>query len=45
VFLPVGRTIDPDTGKDWEGAGIAPDVPVAPTLALEEALRRTGVLI
>lgn len=45
VFLPVGRTIDPDTGKGWEGTGIAPDVAVAPTLALEEALRRTGVLV
>jgi hypothetical protein len=44
VFLPVGRTIDPDTGKDWEGAGIAPDVAVAPALALEEALRRAGAL-
>ncbi|HEX4695562.1 S41 family peptidase [Sphingomonas sp.] len=44
VFLPVGRTVDPDTGKDWEGTGIAPDVAVAPTLALEEALRRAGAL-
>jgi len=44
VFLPVGRTIDPDTGKDWEGDGIAPDVAVPPALALEEALRRAGVL-
>ncbi|MBS0480030.1 MAG: S41 family peptidase [Proteobacteria bacterium] len=44
VFLPVGRTIDPDTGKDWEADGIAPDVAVAPALALEEALRRAGVL-
>jgi hypothetical protein len=44
VFLPVGRTIDPDTGKDWEGTGIAPDVQVVPALALEEALRRAGAL-
>lgn len=44
VFLPVGRTIDPDTGKDWEGTGIAPDVAVAPALALQEALRRAGAL-
>ncbi|MFX8785959.1 S41 family peptidase, partial [Acinetobacter baumannii] len=21
LWLPVGRTLDPDTGKDWEGAG------------------------
>jgi hypothetical protein len=40
VFLPVGRTIDPDTGLDWEGGGVAPDVAVAPTLALEEAIKR-----
>lgn len=40
VFLPVGRTVDPDTGEDWEADGIAPDVAVAPTLALEEAIRR-----
>jgi C-terminal processing protease CtpA/Prc len=45
VFLPVGRTIDPDTGKDWEGVGIAPDVLVAPPLALEEALRRAGTFV
>lgn len=44
VFLPVGRTIDPDTGKDWEGDGIAPDIAVAPALALEEALRLAGAL-
>lgn len=44
VFLPVGRTIDPDTGKDWEGTGIAPDVQVAPAQALEEALRRAGAI-
>jgi C-terminal processing protease CtpA/Prc len=44
VFLPVGRTIDPDTGKDWEADGIAPDVAVAPALALEEALKRAGVV-
>jgi hypothetical protein len=44
VFLPVGRTIDPATGKDWEGTGIAPDVAVAPTLALQEALKRAGAI-
>ena len=44
VFLPVGRTIDPATGKDWEGTGIVPDVAVAPTLALQEALKRAGAM-
>lgn len=45
VFLPVGRTIDPATGKDWEGTGIVPDVAVAPMLALQEALKRAGALV
>jgi hypothetical protein len=44
VFLPVGRTIDPATSKDWEGTGIVPDVAVAPTLALQEALKRAGAI-
>ena len=44
VFLPVGRTIDPATGKDWEGTGIVPDIAVAPTLALQEALRQAGAI-
>ena len=44
VFLPVGRTIDPATGEDWEGTGIVPDVAVAPTLALQEALTRAGAI-
>jgi hypothetical protein len=43
VFIPVGRTFDPDTGKGWEGTGIAPDVPVAADRALVEALTRGGV--
>ena len=28
LFLPIGRTIDPQTGGDWEGVGITPDVVV-----------------
>ena len=43
VFIPVGRTFDPDTGKGWEGGGVAPDVPVAAERALVEALVRAGV--
>lgn len=39
VWLPVGRTIDPDTGKDWEGTGILPDVEVPADQALETALK------
>jgi hypothetical protein len=43
VFIPVGRTFDPDTGKDWEGGGIEPDVAVPAAEALTEALVRSGV--
>lgn len=39
VFVPVGRTYVERTGQGWEGAGIAPDRPVAPQEALNEALR------
>jgi hypothetical protein len=45
VFLPIGRTVDPDTGMDWEAIGIAPDIAVAPDVALQEALRRAGVVM
>ena len=38
AFIPVGRTLDPDTGRDWEGVGIAPDVVTPPDEALARAL-------
>jgi Peptidase family S41/N-terminal domain of Peptidase_S41 in eukaryotic IRBP len=38
AFVPVGRTYDPDTGKDWEGSGIKPDVQVPADDALDVAL-------
>lgn len=40
LFVPVGRTSDPATGKDWERVGVAPDVAVPADAALAEALRR-----
>ena len=43
VWMPVGRTYDIKTGKDWEGAGVAPDVPVDPKRALVVALEKAGV--
>jgi len=43
VFVPVGRTFDADTGKDWEGTGIDPDVAVPAKNALIEALVRSGI--
>lgn len=43
AFVPVGRTYDPVTGKDWEGDGVAPDVAVPPAEALEWVLKDLGV--
>ena len=43
AFIPAGRTFDPDTGKSWEGTGVAPDIAVPADAALDEALRRAGV--
>lgn len=43
AFIPVGRSFDPDTGKDWETVGIAPDVAVPAAQALTEALVRSGL--
>jgi hypothetical protein len=40
AFVPVGRTYDPDTGWDWEGKGVTPDVAVPTDDALAEALKR-----
>lgn len=43
AFVPVGRTYDPLTGKDWEGNGVAPDVVVAPADALVRVLVDLGI--
>ena len=43
AFIPVGRTYDPVTGKDWEGDGVAPDVAEAPADALVRVLTDLGV--
>ena len=42
AFVPIGRTFDPDTGEDWEGKGIRPDVEIPADDALAEALKRIG---
>ena len=41
--MPVGRTYDIKTGKDWEGEGIAPDIAADPKRALVVALEKAGV--
>lgn len=43
VWMPVGRTYDIKTGKDWEGAGVQPDVAVDPKAALIVALEKAGL--
>ena len=43
VWMPVGRTYDIATGKDWEGTGVAPDIEADPKQALVVALERAGV--
>lgn len=42
VFVPFGRTYDPDTGQGWEGTGVAPDVATPADRALEVALSLAG---
>jgi hypothetical protein len=43
AFIPVGRTYDPVTGKDWEGEGVLPDIAVPPGEALQRALVELGI--
>ena len=43
VWMPVGRTYDIKTGKDWEGDGVAPDIAVDPKQALVFALEKAGL--
>lgn len=39
VFIPIGKTINPVTGSNWEGSGVVPDIPVAAEQALNVAYR------
>lgn len=38
AFIPTGRAINPITGTNWEGTGVAPDHPVAADKALQTGL-------
>jgi hypothetical protein len=38
--VPIGRTFDPETGKDWEGTGVEPDKRISEEKALDEALNQ-----
>jgi C-terminal processing protease CtpA/Prc len=45
VFIPVGRTFDPDTNEGWETVGVKPHVEVPADKALDEALKLAGVKV
>lgn len=44
VFLPIGRTYDPVSGKDWESIGVKPDIAAPAANSLVIALRRSGLV-
>jgi hypothetical protein len=37
AFIPVGRSVSPTTGTNWEGVGVAPNLAVPAAQALSEA--------
>lgn len=37
VFIPIGRSINPLTGRDWEGIGVLPDISIPHSKAFEAA--------
>jgi hypothetical protein len=37
AFIPVGRTIDPISGSNWEGSGVTPDIPISAELSFDGA--------
>jgi len=43
MFIPYGDTVDPKTGKGWEGGGVAPDIAVPAKDALDYVLEKLGV--
>ena len=40
VAIPVGTTIDPETGTDWEGKGVEPDINVPSGKAMDVAYKK-----
>ena len=40
VFVATGSPINPNSGRNWEATGVAPDIAVAPAVALDAALAR-----
>ena len=39
VTVPIARSYDPESGENWEGVGVRPDVPVAADEAFDTAYR------
>jgi C-terminal processing protease CtpA/Prc len=44
VSISVGRTINPVSGSNWEGAGVQPDVKTPAAQALDAAIQRARVV-
>lgn len=42
VFIATGRAINPITGTNWEGTGVAPHIEVPAAQALDRALQEAG---
>ena len=42
MFIPYGDTVDPKSGKGWEGDGVAPDIAVPSKEALDYVLQKLG---
>jgi len=42
MFIPYGDTVDPKTGKGWEGGGVTPDIAVPAKDALDTVLEKLG---
>lgn len=38
-MIPIGRTYDPKTGKDWEGVGVLPDIDMNPSKSLDWVIK------
>ncbi len=45
VAIPVGTTIDPETGTDWEGEGVEPDIDVPSAKAMDVAYKKALEII
>jgi hypothetical protein len=39
AFIPIGRSIDPLNGENWEGVGVSPDISIPPEKAFDAAYR------